>query len=261
MALLEIKNLVKYFPIGGGFLGGKKETVKAVDGVSLTVEDGETLGLVGESGCGKSTFAKVLLGLEASTSGDLTHDSTEIGRIGVQQREQKQLAALQIVFQNPVDTLNPSHTVGAQVGRVLKKFGVSQGKTDTREKTLELLAKVKLPDEFYYRLPRQLSGGQKQRVAIARSLCMESKILLFDEPTSALDPEMINEVLDVMVELADTGITMVCVTHEMGFARKVADTMVFMDEGKIIEVAPPDKFFSKPESTRCKEFLEQILEH
>ena len=106
-----------------------------------------------------------------------------------------------------------------------------------------------------------ISGGQQQRVAIARSLCMESRIMLFDEPTSALDPEMINEVLDVMVELADTGMTMVCVTHEMGFARKVADTMVFMDEGKIIEVAPPEKFFSNPDSDRCREFLEQILEH
>jgi ABC-type polar amino acid transport system ATPase subunit len=122
------------------------------------------------------------------------------------------------------------------------------------------LERVHIPEQAE-KYPAELSGGQQQRVAIARSLCMESKILLFDEPTSALDPEMINEVLDVMVELADTGMTMVCVTHEMGFARKVADTMVFMDEGKIIEVAPPEKFFSKPDSDRCREFLEQILEH
>ena len=107
----------------------------------------------------------------------------------------------------------------------------------------------------------QLSGGQQQRVAIARSLCMEPRIMLFDEPTSALDPEMINEVLDVMVELASTGMTMVCVTHEMGFARKVADTMVFMEDGQIVESAPPDKFFSNPSSKRCRMFLDQILEH
>jgi ABC-type polar amino acid transport system ATPase subunit len=133
-------------------------------------------------------------------------------------------------------------------------------KTQAEIMARKYLDRVHIPEQAE-KYPAELSGGQQQRVAIARSLCMESKILLFDEPTSALDPEMINEVLDVMVELADTGITMVCVTHEMGFARKVADTMVFMDEGKIIEVAPPDKFFSKPESTRCKEFLEQILEH
>ena len=111
------------------------------------------------------------------------------------------------------------------------------------------------------KFPGQLSGGQQQRAAIARALCMEPKIMLFDEPTSALDPEMIKEVLDTMIELAEDGMTMIVVTHEMGFARKVADTMVFMDEGKIIEVAPPDKFFSKPDSDRCREFLEQILEH
>ena len=133
-------------------------------------------------------------------------------------------------------------------------------KAEADNKAKELLEMVGIPEQAA-KYPGQLSGGQQQRVAIARSLCMESRIMLFDEPTSALDPEMINEVLDVMVELADTGMTMVCVTHEMGFARKVADTMVFMDEGKIIEVAPPDKFFSNPESQRCREFLEQILEH
>ena len=122
------------------------------------------------------------------------------------------------------------------------------------------LDRVHIPEQAE-KYPVALSGGQQQRVAIARSLCMESKILLFDEPTSALDPEMINEVLDVMVELADTGMTMVVVTHEMGFARKVADTMVFMEEGRIVEVSPPEQFFTNPSSDRCKAFLEQILEH
>jgi general L-amino acid transport system ATP-binding protein len=133
-------------------------------------------------------------------------------------------------------------------------------KQEAEEIARKYLDRVHIPEQAD-KLPAELSGGQQQRVAIARSLCMESRIMLFDEPTSALDPEMINEVLDVMVELADTGMTMVCVTHEMGFARKVADTMVFMDEGKIIEVAPPEKFFSNPDSDRCREFLEQILEH
>lgn len=122
------------------------------------------------------------------------------------------------------------------------------------------LERVHIPEQAD-KYPSQLSGGQQQRVAIARSLCMETRIMLFDEPTSALDPEMINEVLDVMVELADTGITMVCVTHEMGFARKVADTMVFMEAGQVVEISPPEKFFTNPESDRCRAFLNQILEH
>ena len=122
------------------------------------------------------------------------------------------------------------------------------------------LERVKIPEQAQ-KYPRQLSGGQQQRVAIARSLCMEPKILLFDEPTSALDPEMISEVLDVMIGLAETGITMICVTHEMGFARRVADQMVFMDEGKIVEMAPPGKFFDAPSTERCKRFLKQILQH
>ena len=122
------------------------------------------------------------------------------------------------------------------------------------------LDRVHIPEQAE-KYPAQLSGGQQQRVAIARSLCMESRIMLFDEPTSALDPEMINEVLDVMVELAESGMTMVVVTHEMGFARKVADTMVFMEAGEIVEVSPPDSFFTNPSSERCRMFLDQILEH
>ena len=122
------------------------------------------------------------------------------------------------------------------------------------------LERVRIPEQAE-KFPRQLSGGQQQRVAIARALCMEPRVMLFDEPTSALDPEMINEVLEVMTELAGSGMTMICVTHEMGFARRVADMMVFMDQGQIVETAPPDVFFTNPESARCREFLQQILPH
>jgi ABC-type polar amino acid transport system ATPase subunit len=131
---------------------------------------------------------------------------------------------------------------------------------DAEAKARACLERVQIPEQAD-KLPRQLSGGQQQRVAIARSLCMEPDIILFDEPTSALDPEMINEVLEVMVGLADSGITMICVTHEMGFAKRVADTMVFMDEGKIVEQSAPEKFFSAPESLRCQQFLAKILHH
>jgi general L-amino acid transport system ATP-binding protein len=129
-----------------------------------------------------------------------------------------------------------------------------------KEIAMTYLERVKIPEQAG-KYPRQLSGGQQQRVAIARSLCMEPKILLFDEPTSALDPEMITEVLDVMIGLAEGGMTMVCVTHEMGFARRVADKMVFMDRGEIVEMAAPEVFFKTPETDRCKTFLKQILQH
>ena len=129
-----------------------------------------------------------------------------------------------------------------------------------KEIAMTYLERVKIPEQAG-KYPRQLSGGQQQRVAIARSLCMEPKILLFDEPTSALDPEMITEVLDVMIGLAEGGMTMLCVTHEMGFARRVADKMVFMDRGEIVEMAAPDIFFRTPETDRCKTFLKQILQH
>ncbi len=133
-------------------------------------------------------------------------------------------------------------------------------KAEAEKNARDILERVHIPEQAD-KSPGQLSGGQQQRVAIARSLCMEAKILLFDEPTSALDPEMISEVLDVMTELADSGITMVCATHEMGFARKVADTMVFMDGGEIVEQSPPERFFSNPETERARAFLNQVLTH
>ena len=133
-------------------------------------------------------------------------------------------------------------------------------KTEAEEIGMRYLDRVHIPEQAS-KYPRQLSGGQQQRVAIARSLCMEPRIMLFDEPTSALDPEMINEVLDVMAELATSGMTMICVTHEMGFAKRVADKMVFMDHGEIVEMATPEKFFSNPESERCQDFLQKILQH
>jgi general L-amino acid transport system ATP-binding protein len=162
-----------------------------------------------------------------------------------------------MVFQQfnlfPHLTVLENLTIGPiRVRKISKDEAIARART--------YLERVHIPEQAD-KYPAQLSGGQQQRVAIARSLCMETRILLFDEPTSALDPEMINEVLDVMVELANSGMTMVCVTHEMGFARKVADTMVFMEAGRIVETAPPDQFFTHPKSERCRLFLDQILQH
>ena len=230
-------------------------TFQALSDISIEVKPSERMVICGPSGSGKSTLIRCINGLESHSTGRLTVDGVEV------YEGSKEIISLRqnvgMVFQQ--FNLFPHLTVleNLIIGPIkVRKIAKQEAEVIARK----YLDRVHIPEQAD-KLPAELSGGQQQRVAIARSLCMESRIMLFDEPTSALDPEMINEVLDVMVELADTGMTMVCVTHEMGFARKVADTMVFMDEGKIIEVAPPEKFFSNPDSDRCREFLEQILEH
>ena len=242
--IIKFQNVDKFY---GSF--------QALSDISIEVKPSERMVICGPSGSGKSTLIRCINGLESHSMGKLTVDGIEV------YDGSKEIISLRqnvgMVFQQfnlfPHLTVLENLTIGPIKVRKIPKV---EAETMARK----YLDRVHIPEQAE-KYPAELSGGQQQRVAIARSLCMESRILFFDEPTSALDPEMINEVLDVMVELADTGMTMVCVTHEMGFARKVADTMVFMDEGKIIEVAPPDKFFSNPESQRCREFLEQILEH
>ena len=222
---------------------------KALDGVSLQVHEGEKMVICGPSGSGKSTLIRCINGLEDIHSGNVS--------IATMDSDGGRQARIGMVFQQfnlfPHLTVMQNLTLGPM--RVSK---LSRTEAETRARIC--LERVQIPEQAD-KLPRQLSGGQQQRVAIARSLCMEPDIILFDEPTSALDPEMINEVLEVMVGLADSGITMICVTHEMGFAKRVADTMVFMDEGKIVEQSPPEKFFSAPESLRCQQFLAKILHH
>lgn len=228
---------------------------QALNDVSLTVAKGERVVICGPSGSGKSTLIRCFNGLEFHDAGTITVDGITVEEGSKSLRTLRQEVGM--VFQQfnlfPHLTILENLTIGP-----IKVQKVSKAEAEARAR--KYLERVHIPEQAD-KLPAQLSGGQQQRVAIARSLCMETRIMLFDEPTSALDPEMINEVLDVMVELADTGITMVCVTHEMGFARKVADKMVFMEAGKILEVSSPDKFFTNPDSARCKLFLSQILEH
>ncbi|WP_170772181.1 amino acid ABC transporter ATP-binding protein [Ruegeria lacuscaerulensis] len=223
--------------------------------INLTVNAGEKVVICGPSGSGKSTVVRCINQLEKHQKGAIRVDGVELTD------DPKSVATIRsevgMVFQQfnlfPHLTVLENLTLGP-----IKARGLSR--KEAEEKARHYLDRVHIPDQADKR-PIQLSGGQQQRVAIARSLCMEPRVLLFDEPTSALDPEMISEVLDVMVELAQEGMTMVVVTHEMGFARKVADKMIFMDAGEIVEEGHPEHFFTNPQSERCRKFLSQILQH
>lgn len=226
----------------------------ALSDVSLEVAHGERVVVCGPSGSGKSTLIRCVNGLETHREGEIIVD-------GIKMSDPRSVEAIRaevgMVFQQfnlfPHLSVLDNLTLGP-----MKSRGLSRAAAE--EKAMALLERVQIPEQAK-KLPRDLSGGQQQRVAIARSLCMEPKIMLFDEPTSALDPEMIAEVLDVIVDLAEEGMTMVVVTHEMGFARRAADRMVFMDKGEIVEIGTPEQFFTAPKSERCKTFLKQILQH
>jgi general L-amino acid transport system ATP-binding protein len=223
--------------------------------INLTVEAGEKVVICGPSGSGKSTVVRCINRLEEHQSGTIILNGRTLTNT------QKSIASIQgevgMVFQQfnlfPHLSVIENLILGPMKAR-------GHSRAEAVEKARHYLDRVRIPDQAD-KMPAQLSGGQQQRVAIARSLCMEPKVMLFDEPTSSLDPEMISEVLDVMVELAEDGMTMVVVTHEMGFARKVADKVMFMDNGEIVEQAPTNEFFSAPKNKRCREFLSKILKH
>jgi ABC-type polar amino acid transport system ATPase subunit len=228
---------------------------QALKGIDLTVGAGERVVICGPSGSGKSTLIRCVNRLDSHDAGHIKVDGIELND------DTKNIAAIRrevgMVFQQfnlfPHLSVLENLTLAPMRAR-------GMGKAEADDLARHYLDRVRIPEQAD-KYPSQLSGGQQQRVAIARALCMRPRIMLFDEPTSALDPEMITEVLDVMVELAHGGMTMICVTHEMGFAREVADTMVFMDEGEIIERAPPKEFFDNPKSDRTKLFLSRILSH
>lgn len=231
------------------------DSFQALKDVDLTVEHGERVVICGPSGSGKSTLIRCINSLESRQSGHIVVDGIELGQDKSSISEIR--SEVGMVFQQfnlfPHLTVLQNLVLGPMKARGMSRL-------DAEERAMKYLERVRIPEQANKK-PNQLSGGQQQRVAIARSLCMEPKIMLFDEPTSALDPEMIAEVLEVIVDLAEDGMTMVVVTHEMGFARKAADRMVFMDKGEIVEVGTPRQFFTAPKSKRCKLFLEQILQH
>jgi glutamate transport system ATP-binding protein len=244
MALVEISGVNKHF---GDF--------HALKDINLSIEQGEVVVVIGPSGSGKSTLCRTINRLETFESGSITIDGKPLPEEG------KALARLRadvgMVFQSfnlfAHKTILQNVTLGPTKVRKMNK-------TEADELAISLLKRVGIEAQKD-KLPAQLSGGQQQRVAIARALAMKPKVMLFDEPTSALDPEMVNEVLDVMVSLAKEGMTMVVVTHEMGFARKAGDRVLFMADGEIVEDAPPEQFFTNPTSNRAKDFLSKILTH
>ena len=242
--LIKTDGLQKYF------LDGK---IKALDGISMHVRRGEVVVVIGPSGSGKSTFLRCLNLLEMPTGGTVTFEGVDITRpeININAHRQKMGMVFQLFNLFPHMTVMKNLTIAP-----MKLLGKS--KEAAEKQAMRLLERVGLPDraDAY---PNQLSGGQKQRIAIVRALCMDPDVMLFDEPTSSLDPEMVGEVLDVMKQLARDGMTMVVVTHEMGFAREVGTRVVFMDEGKIVEENTPEELFSSPKSERLKSFLAKVL--
>ncbi len=242
--VISLEKVSKFF--------GEFQALKDID---LVVEKGQKVVVCGPSGSGKSTMIRCINRLEKHDGGRIVVHGTEL-----------------------TDALTNIDAVRSEVGMVFQQFNLfphltaienlmlaprlvrKRSKREARDLAMRYLERVHIPEQAD-KFPIQLSGGQQQRVAIARALCMDPKVMLFDEPTSALDPEMISEVLDVMIELADEGMTMICVTHEMGFARSVGDLMVFMDAGEIVESSPPEVFFENPKSDRTKLFLSQILSH
>lgn len=227
----------------------------ALTDINFSAKTGETIVICGPSGSGKSTLIRCLNGLESHSDGTIEVLGTELLDTGTSLRKIREDVGM--VFQQ--FNLFPHLTVLENCTLApITTLGISKSEAEAR--AFKYLERVKIADQAH-KLPKQLSGGQQQRVAIARSLCLEPKIMLFDEPTSALDPEMINEVLDTMVTLAEDGMSMICVTHELAFARKVADRIIFMDKGEIVNDQPPEEFFLSPGSERAKDFISQILTH
>lgn len=243
-AFIQVRDLKKHY---------NKGAIKALDGVTIDINKGDVMVVIGPSGSGKSTFLRSLNLLEIPSSGQIIFDGAEITgkKINLDEYRQK----MGMVFQHfnlfPHKTIMENLTIAPTLVKKVPQ-------AEAEKKALELLDRVGLADRAAA-YPVQLSGGQKQRVAIVRALCMEPEVMLFDEPTSALDPEMVGEVLDVMKDLAHEGMTMVTVTHEMGFAREVGSRVVFMDGGKLIEEGSPEDIFTRPRSSRLQDFLRKVL--
>ncbi|MEH6644916.1 ABC transporter ATP-binding protein [Sulfitobacter sp.] len=247
--VLRMDNLKKYYQVAANamFGGGNTKVVKANETLTFEARESETLAIVGESGCGKSTFAKVLMGLETATDGTIMLDNQSIGDVPIEKRTTQNVADIQMVFQNPFDTLNPSMTVGRQIVRALEIFKIGKNEKERWQRMLELLDLVKLPREFAKRMPRQLSGGQKQRVGIARAFAGDARIVVADEPVSALDVSVQAAVTDLLMEIQrEQKTTLLFISHDLSIVRYLSDRVMVMYLGHVVELGTTDQVFSPP---------------
>ena len=250
--VLNVDCMKKYYEVKDSSLmalisGKSVRHVKANEELNFTAHESETVAIVGESGCGKSTFAKVLMGLETGTEGEIRHNGKDISDIEVRDRSTKQIRSLQMVFQNPFDTLNPSHSIGGQISRVIKQFGVETDKKKIFDRVMTLLDTVKLPRDFYFRKPRQLSGGQKQRIGIARAFAGNPSIVIADEPVSALDVSVAAAVTELLMDIQrEHKTTLLFISHDLSVVRYLADRIVVMYLGHILERGSTNQVFNPP---------------
>ena len=247
-SVIRMENIIKRYYIG------KPNELQILNGINLSVNQGEFVSIVGESGSGKSTLMNIIGVLDRQTEGTYFLEGKDVNKMDDAMRSAIRNKRIGFVFQN--FNLFP-HMTALENCMLAPQSVLKVSKNEAHERAVKFLNKVGMSHKMSH-YPSQLSGGQQQRVAIARALCMTPQVLLLDEPTSALDPEMVKEVLDVILSLAESGITMMCVTHEMDFARKAADRVVFMDKGQIIEINSPDEFFTNPTSERARQFIGQI---
>ncbi len=257
MNLLEIHNLKKYFPVGGGLFSHNKSVVKAVDGVNLSVEEGETLGLVGESGCGKSTLGRTILRLIEPTSGEVVFQGKNLLRMS--QRELRdERRQMQIIFQDPYASLNPRMRVGEIVGEGLEIHKLAKGKAK-RERVIELLQQVGLREDHYDRYPHEFSGGQRQRIGIARALAVHPKFIVCDEPVSSLDVSIQAQIINLLQELQENmHLTYLFISHDLRVVEHISHRVAIMYLGKVVEIAPGDKIYQEAKHPYTRALLSAV---
>ncbi len=257
-ALIEVRDLVKHFPLGGGLRGRQAGAVHAVDGISFDVLEGETLGIVGESGCGKSTTARLLLRLLDPTSGSIALDGREISTLsGSELRPLRR--DMQMIFQDPYSSLNPRRTIGAIIGEPFAIHNIATGRGERKRRVQELMESVGLNPEHYNRWPHEFSGGQRQRIGVARALALEPRIVIADEPVSALDVSIQAQILNLLRGLQrDLGLTMVFIAHDLSVVRYMCDRIAVMYLGKIVELATSDELYEHPRHPYTEALLSAV---
>lgn len=256
--LVVVNDLVKYFPVRGGVLQRVKAYVQAVDKVSFTVKEGETLGMVGESGCGKTTLGRTILKLLEPTDGQIIYEGVDITNLGAKEmREYRK--KMQIIFQDPYSSLNPRITIGEAIMEPMKVHGVLANDAERKARVMELLRRVNLPEHHFYRYPHEFSGGQRQRICIARSLALNPKFIICDESVSALDVSVQAQVLNLLNELKhEFGFTYIFISHDLSVVKFMSDRMVVMNKGKIEEMGLADEIYNNPQTEYTKKLISAI---